>query len=120
MRIRRNSIRPGITSKDSKLSKPSSDLSSATRRSFLGRLGGAAAATLAAGTVELVLPRTAAAHEGSRDPDRENDSFQIRVRAASEEREVRIPANQTNGDEDRYSNFIGDFSKGLPHNALGE
>jgi hypothetical protein len=119
MPSRRNSIRPGINSKDSKLPKPTSDPSSATRRSFLGRLGGAAAATLASGTVELALPRMAA-HEGSRDRDRENDSFQIRVRAASEEREVRIPTNQTNGDEERYSNFIGNFSKGLPHNALGE
>jgi membrane-associated phospholipid phosphatase len=120
MLSRRNPIRPGINSKDSELPEPTSDPSSATRRSFLGRLGGAAAATLAAGTVELALPRTAAAHEGSRDRDRENDSFQIRVRAASEEREVHIPTNETNGDEERYSNFIGSFSKGLPHNALGE
>ena len=26
----------------------------------------------------------------------------------------------TNGDEIRYSNRIGNFSKGLPHNAIGE
>ncbi len=98
--------------------------SGTSRRSFLGRLGGAAAASLAVGTADLALPREAAAQEGFRDRDRggdrENDSFQIRVRAASEEREVRTPPRETNGDEERYSNFIGNFSKGLPHDALGE
>ncbi len=31
-----------------------------------------------------------------------------------------IPAHPNNGDEERYSNRIGNFSKGLPHNPIGE
>lgn len=116
----RNSTASHINSADPEISETTSGSSGPSRRSFLGALGGAAAATLTAGTLDLALPRKATAHEGSRDRDRENDSFQIRVRAASEEREVRVPSSPTNGDEERYSNFIGNFSKGLPHNSLGE
>jgi hypothetical protein len=119
-----DSITSDIHSKGSTPPKPASPSSGPSRRSFLSRFGGATAAALAAGTVELALPGAAAAHEGFRDRgtdrDRENDSFQIRVRAASEEREVRTPPTVSNGDEERYSNFIGNFSKGLPHNSLGE
>jgi hypothetical protein len=31
-----------------------------------------------------------------------------------------MPLQTTNGDEDRYPNRIGSYSKGLPHSALGE
>jgi hypothetical protein len=33
---------------------------------------------------------------------------------------VRIPNEVTNGDEQRFSNRIGNYSKGLVHNAIGE
>jgi len=51
---------------------------------------------------------------------RAQEAFQIRERAAAEEREIATPAQVTNGDEKRYPNFIGSYSKGLPHNGLGE
>ena len=48
------------------------------------------------------------------------NSYQNRVDAALAETRVPIPRQITNGDEQRYPNFIGNYSKGLPHNAIGE
>ena len=50
------------------------------------------------------------------------NSYEIREKAARSETKVPIPRQITNGDERRYSNsnFIANFSKGLPHNSLGE
>jgi hypothetical protein len=42
------------------------------------------------------------------------------VEAALTERQAPIPRQITNGDEQRFPNFIGNYSKGLPHNAIGE
>jgi membrane-associated phospholipid phosphatase len=42
------------------------------------------------------------------------------VRAASQYVTAGIPENRNNGDEDRYSNKIGNFTKGLHHNSVGE
>jgi len=47
-------------------------------------------------------------------------SFQARVQAAQNERQLPIPDHVSNGDEQRYANRIGNYSKGLPHNDLGE
>jgi len=52
--------------------------------------------------------------------DRVLDSYQNRVQAARAETRIAVPRQITNGDEQRYPNFIGNFSKGLPHNAIGE
>src|SRR5215471_10094861 len=52
--------------------------------------------------------------------DRREECFRRRVSAASQYRTAPIPENRNNGDEDRYPNKIGNFSKGLPHNNLGE
>jgi hypothetical protein len=45
---------------------------------------------------------------------------QIRRQAAQIAYERQHPRHVNNGDEARYPNRIGNFSKGLPHNALGE
>jgi len=42
------------------------------------------------------------------------------VAAAEEEFEVSAVSQGGNGDESRYSDRIGSYSKGLPHNSLGE
>jgi hypothetical protein len=52
--------------------------------------------------------------------ERAADSYQIREEAARSESRVAIPRQTSNGDEERYPNFIGNFSKGLPHSAIGE
>ena len=94
------------------------------RREFLAHVGGAAATV--AGVASLAPD--AAAHEREERHDREsragrqraNEAFQVRVRAARFQREqgegVKHP---TNGDERRYPNLIGSFSKTLPHDANG-
>jgi hypothetical protein len=48
------------------------------------------------------------------------NAFRIRVRAARRQRDAAFFGHPTNGDEARYRNEIASYSKGLPHNALGE
>jgi hypothetical protein len=47
-------------------------------------------------------------------------SQEIRDTAAQNERNIPIPAHPDNGDEARYTTKIGNYSKGLPHNGIGE
>lgn len=47
-------------------------------------------------------------------------AYQRRLQAAQRLQESITVVHPTNGDESRYPTFIGNFSKGLPHNALGE
>jgi hypothetical protein len=99
------------------------DLAAGTsRRIFLGNLGGAAALGMTLNGVELSpLVAPASRHEGLRDRrERARESFEIREQASEREREISIPAQLVNGDEQRYGSFIGNYSKGLPHNAIGE
>src|SRR6266851_4639042 len=100
--------------------KKSSRLSG--RRTFLAQCGGAAIASVAASAIELGPLATAAdASDTTRlEQQRANTSYSIRQKAALAERQVAAPNQLSNGDEGRYSNFIGNFSKGLPHNAVGE
>jgi hypothetical protein len=51
---------------------------------------------------------------------RVTDSYQVREEAARVESQVPVPRQTANGDEQKYRNFIGNYSKGLPHNAIGE
>jgi hypothetical protein len=48
------------------------------------------------------------------------NAFRIRVRAARRQRDAAFLGHPTNGDEARYRNKIASYSKGPPHNALGE
>jgi hypothetical protein len=47
-------------------------------------------------------------------------SQQLRVTAAQNERNIAIPDHPDNGDEALYRTKIGNYTKGLPHNARGE
>ncbi len=47
-------------------------------------------------------------------------SFQIRVDAAQQNLVLPPVHHKNNGDEERYSDLRGTYSKGLPHNAFGE
>ena len=53
-------------------------------------------------------------------PSRLELAYQHRLQAAARLQAGVMVTHPTNGDESRYPNFIGNFSKGLPHNALGE
>jgi hypothetical protein len=104
------------------------------RRKFLRGIGAAGAAAMASATLgtDWLHPRDAgAAQSGVGDALdggggasggvlRRNQAFALRMQSASKEKSVPIPTHPTNGDEALYPNRIGNFSKGLPHNSLGE
>lgn len=86
------------------------------RRGFLGKVGGATALGLSGAATDLALSAPAGAQPsraaGTR---RARKSFEIREKAALTELQVPTPDNVSNGDEQRYSNFIGNFAISLPH-----
>uniref|UniRef100_Q01PA0 Phosphoesterase, PA-phosphatase related n=1 Tax=Solibacter usitatus (strain Ellin6076) TaxID=234267 RepID=Q01PA0_SOLUE len=82
-----------------------------TRRLFLGAVG-STGTTCAAG--EKVVEAEVSANERSR------EAYRIRVDAARLQRDTAQPLHPTNSDEQVFPSKIGNFSKGLPHNALGE
>jgi hypothetical protein len=94
------------------------------RRRFLEGVGGAAVAFGA------FRPERLFASQGEADSEenevsgagraRKRRSLELRREAAVEEFRVPIPEHPTNGDEQRYPNRIGSFSKGLLHDAIGE
>ena len=96
------------------------------RRSFLGQLGSVTAATLAAKVVGApLLPGTngttaEAATTGALPLQRRQEAYQIRQQAAQYQRTLPLLEHRANGDEDRYVNKLASYTKGLPHNELGE
>ncbi|MCE7938200.1 phosphoesterase [bacterium] len=103
------------------------------RRQFL-RLTGAAAAALGASSAALGQPVPASAQVRTPTPrptprssyvpapsqTRLQKAYQIRMQAAQMEMAMGAATQQPNGDETLYPNRIGNYSKGLPHNDLGE
>jgi hypothetical protein len=51
---------------------------------------------------------------------RQRQAYRVRVEAAQQEKALPVAVHPTNGDEERYPNKIASYSKGLPHNHLGE
>jgi hypothetical protein len=121
---------------DASVSAGSKPKRGSSRRAFLSQVGGAAA-TIAAGAT-LAQGAKAASNSDSTLQDfghsqesvsadsgvsgraRAMQSFNNRVRAAQSELSVRVPNEVTNGDEQRFPNRVGNFSKGLAHNNIGE
>jgi hypothetical protein len=94
---------------------------SMSRRRFLG---GITAATLAAGVLGSPSALEASPKDCEVGPlggrSRTNRAYQIREEAARDEFKVPFPNHSCNGDQNLYPNKIGNYSKGLPHNELGE
>jgi len=65
---------------------------------------------------KIVLPQQGIALTGE---DRREACYLIRNAGAKAGRRAAIPEHEDNGDEARYGNRIGNYSKGLPHNSLG-
>ncbi len=80
-----------------------------TRRSFFP-LSAAVIAT---------TPRISYARSASSD-HRRQEAYQLRIEAARNERDQPVPDHVSNGDETTYASRIGNFTKGLPHNEIGE
>ena len=98
------------------------DESGATRREFLANLRTAATVTAASGALSFSASPAAKADAFSppQGQVRAQQSFSVRLEAATSEKLVPIPQQTPNQDEQLYSNFIGNYSKGLPHNSIGE
>jgi hypothetical protein len=96
--------------------------SSPTRRKFIGKIGGAAAATAAiALSPALDSPSTRAEAQtpaGVSDP-RVLKSFALRVGKATADALVPVPPHTTNGDEARYADHSASYSKGLLQDDIG-
>ena len=106
-------------------SKNAEPLRNRSRRAFVECLG-LGTISLAGGVVGFESPAKAGASpagaSGSPSPgsQRADESFRRRVEAAKAEHDVPIPLHPTNNDEQLYGNRIGNYSKGLPHNSIGE
>lgn len=101
-----------------------------SRRRFLGGVGSAAVA-LTVGAAKSGEPSPAVetetiAEAARRSPQlakaavRRERAYQIRLQAAKAHRNKPLVTHTSNGDEARYPNRIGNYSKGLPHNSFGE
>ena len=116
-----------ITNAQDVITTPTSN--SLSRRSFFGRVSASTAVAAATGVSlpSLLLSKQAKAgdddgHDADDDDgsSRRGRSYRIRRHAALEEREIPVPRQISNGDEKRYSTYIGNYSQGLPHNSIGE
>ncbi len=97
-----------------------------SRREFLERAGLASAGVAAGLQAPSALAGEADESEERTDLSesdghiRRERAFRLRVKAAIEERAVPIPRHATNGDEALYPNRIGNHTKDLPHDSIGE
>jgi len=92
------------------------------RRSFIG---GAASTVAAVGLSGLTAPLAQAQTQNlpngasGRARRRAEQSERIRIDAAEAESKVPIPSHPSNGDEARYPDKCGTYTKCLPHDAFG-
>lgn len=105
------------------------------RREFLSTLRNLTAAGVASGVVGggvLLAPATTAAASNGLDHvfdgepvspstglHRQQEVFQLRKDVAHFYKNLPLAPNVGNGDDARYANRIGSYSKGMPHDALG-
>ncbi|MGA8220248.1 MAG: vanadium-dependent haloperoxidase [Candidatus Acidiferrales bacterium] len=99
------------------------------RRSFLGRISVGAAATVAAAA--LADPRVASAQSSSSrnssgiaapagvSNSRVIEAFELRVSEAAQDAVVPAAVNVNNGDQARYADKGGTYTKGLVHDGFG-
>src|SRR5262249_2004235 len=97
------------------------------RRTFLAAVGGATAAAISgvgSAAVSAAEPpfqiNDVSAQGALAQANRMKKSFKYRTDAANIARNRDLVTQQNNGDEDRYTNKIGSYTKALPHNQLGE
>jgi len=90
-----------------------------SRRTLLGGLTVASVATFlpdattSTANGETIIEATITA-------TRREQAFRIRVAAATYQKNLPLPPRPVNGDEERYIKKFANYSKGLPHNELGE
>ncbi len=113
-----NSSKSTISSHEISSAAPSSastSINGTTRRGFIGTLGLAAAATYAA----TVLEPTPLKADTTADQTRIDECYKLRKNAAYLDWKVGAPIHPVNGDEQLYSNYLANYSKGLQHDNYG-
>src|SRR5215831_19509527 len=90
------------------------------RRKFLSYLGAVPTLTAVAGAAGLLSSPSAFAETGPNGPQRRQQAFVIRRDTAIYQRDVPQTPSISNGGDEAYANRIASFTKGLPHNDLGE
>src|SRR5260370_23474520 len=90
------------------------------RRTFLSYLGAAPTLTRFAGAGLLSTESAFAATGPLTAHERRHRAFVLRRDAAIYQRDVLPTPSVSNGDEEAYATRIASFTKGLPHNELGE
>lgn len=112
---------PVVRSNREKKAPPSS---SVDRRRFLGQLGVGAASiatlTAAKATAANLPPGKDVGAPLGYQSFRQARAYEVRLAAAEMARNRPPVTHSSNGDEMLYGNRIGSYSKGLPHNSLGE
>ena len=115
---RRSSDQSGRSRADSSAARARAG---ASRRDFLKGFGTAAFAGAVPFATGLAhLGRTASTAAPLNISARPQEAYQRRLSAAQEDRKVPVPRHKGNGDEALYSTGIANFTKGFPHNDLGE
>jgi hypothetical protein len=93
-----------------------------SRRSFLGTAGGATAALAVGLPLQPLIEGKGGQAEASvvsyRSPNRTNNSFQYRRNTAQSEK-INVGVLPDNGDASRFTDYSGNWSKTLKHDALG-
>ena len=97
-----------------------------SRRKFLSQAGAALTGGLVLGKATLASAQSDASNavggihlpDGAVDP-RVRQSFAIRVRTATKEAHIPVPPHTTNGDEERYQDKSGTYTKGILQDGIG-
>jgi len=100
---------------------------SESRRKFLGNVRGVAMAAATAGAIgfePFLGPSHSLAHADnnhgeSEGYERAEEDAEIRIEAAKAERKISIPPHTTNGDEERYADKCGTYTKALLQDGPG-
>jgi hypothetical protein len=102
------------------------ELSNLSRRKFIGSVGAAATATVAAGVLGSAPAALAESSSvtGVRPPANGGNArvlkaLNLRISQANTDSQVAIPPHTTNGDESRYPDKSASYSKGLLQNYIG-
>src|SRR5262249_37861178 len=97
-----------------------------SRRKFLGQVGAALTGGVMLGKASLASTQSDASGgaDGVQLPDRVIDprvkkSFAIRVKTATKEAHINVPPHTTNGDEERYPDKSGTYTKGILQDGIG-
>ena len=95
-----------------------------SRRRFLGQVGaalagGAVLGKLPQAAAQSLNPRTGEGTQSSAAGSRVQQAYQVRVQAATQEAQIPTARHTTNGDENRYFDKSGSYSKGLLQDGIG-